>query len=205
MTNIYIAFVAAFLLPLLFHSWRVAVISLGIQGILMGLILLYTHERSASMALEAINLFVVRGVVVPWILFRAMKNVPMPPDFTLIRKSVLQWLIAFALVGLAFTFGWKMSLKNPLEAIQLGTATAAILLSMHVLANQSHPLAQVVGLLTFEGGITLIELLSPHAMPLYAFVGVSLVYVVLILTCAHYLPLLAISAHGVNAEDEVFL
>lgn len=171
----------------------------------MGLILVYTHEGSAAMALEALNLFIVRGVVVPWLLFRAMKNVPMPTDFTLIRKSVLQWVIAFVLVGFAFAFGSKMSQKNPIEAIQLGTATAAILLSLQVLSNQSHPLAQVVGLLTFEGGITLIELLSPHAMPLSAFVGVSLVYVILILTCTHYLPLLAISAHGVNAEDEVVL
>ena len=206
MTNLFIAYVAALLLPLLFHSWKVAIISLGVQGFLMGFLLIYTHEESLAMGLEALNLFVIRGIFVPLVLLKAMRTISMPPDFTFIKKSVTRWLVAFSLVVLAFGFAWKLTSSNPVEALQVGTAAAAILLSLHVLANQSHPLGQIIGLLTFEGGLTLVELLSPHAMPMKTYVGVSIVFVILVLTCTTYLPLLLGTAQASShSDDEVVL
>ncbi len=199
MTNLFIAYVAAFLLPMLFHSWRVAVIGLGFQGILLGMICIATHELSSSIILEAICLFAIRGTLVPWVLFQRMRGHELPANFSLINKSLWQWILAVLLVVLAFMFGSRMSEGGTSEALQVGVAASAILVGLLVLANQTHPLGQIVGLLTFEGGLTLVELLSPHAMPLPVYAMVSLVFVAFLLTSGQYLTKLV----AITEEDSL--
>jgi hydrogenase-4 membrane subunit HyfE len=197
MTNYFVAYVAAFFLPLLFHSWRVAVLGLGVQGFLLGLILAeHQHPWSLTLLLEYANLFVIHGLFVPWFLFRSMRGHDTPSDFTLISKNLVQWVLAFLLVMVAFVFGDTMAPDNSLEALQVGTATGAILIGVLVLSNQTHPLGQIVGLLMFEGGVTLVELLSPHAMPLPVYLGISLVFAVFVVTCGQYLIRLLAVPHG---------
>lgn len=210
MTNLCVAYVAAFFLPLLFHSWRVAVLGLGVQGFLLGLILAqHHHPWSVDLFFEYANLFLVHGVFVPWFLFRTMRGHATATDFSLISKNLVQWVLAFMLVTVAFKFGETMAPEDSLEALQVGTAAGAILIGLLVLSNQTHPLGQIVGLLTFEGGVTLVELLSPHAMPLLVYFGISLVFVVFVMTCGQYLTrLLAmplVSEDSEYAEEKVTL
>lgn len=186
MTNLFVVFVAAFLLPLIFHSWRVAVLALGVQGFLLGLILLATHEMSPATMIEASNLFFVRAIVVPWILLRCMGRYKMESDFSLIKKSAGQWTFALIIVVLGTVFGRMMAPEDPLESFQVGTAAIAILTSFLILANQQHMIGQIVGVITFEGGLTLVELLSPHAMPLPVYLGISTVFLCLLFTFADY-------------------
>lgn len=187
MTNLFIAYVAAFLLPMLFHSWRVAVIGLGVQGIILGLICIFTHEFSSFVLIETFTLLAIRGVLVPWVLFRRMRGHELPSNFSLIKKSLAHWILAILLVVAAFMFGNRMSDEGTSEALQVGVASSAILIGLLVLSNQKHPLGQIVGLLTFEGGVTIVELLSPHVMPFPVYALVSLVFVAFVLTSGQYL------------------
>lgn len=210
MTNLFIAYVAACLLPLLFHSWRVAVLCLGVQGALLGLILReHHHPWSGGLLFEYANLFLIHGLFVPWVLFRSMRGHETPSHFSLISKNLVQWTLAFLLVTIAFVFGDHLTPEDSPEALQVGTAVSAILIGMLVLSNQTHPLGQTVGLLTFEGGVTLVELLSPHAMPLPVYCGVSLVFVVFVITCGDYVRRLLAIPHGTevsgHAEEKVTL
>lgn len=210
MTNLFIAYVAAFTLPLLFHSWRVAVLGLALQGILLSQILTSHltehHTWSPQLVFEFLSLFLIRGGFIPWCLFRWMKGREVSSDFSLISKNLLQWMIAFLLLIAAFLFGSKMSPGDPLEALQVGTAAGSILIGLLVLANQTHPLGQIVGLLMLEGGFTLVELLSPHAIPFPVAVGVSLVVVILVLTCGQFLTQIqAIKPDFDDAEKQVVL
>jgi len=202
-TNLFIAYVAAFFLPLLFHSWRVAVLGLGAQGLLLGLILAaHDQPMSPQLMFEYASLFLIRAVFIPWCLFRWMKGHELPPDFSLIAKNLIQWMIAFLLLVEAFVFGAEMSPGDPHEALQVGTAAGSVLIGMLVLANQTHPLGQIVGLFMVEGGFTLVELLSPHIMPFPVAIGTSLAVVIFVLTCGQYLRrLLAIS--GSVAEEKI--
>jgi hydrogenase-4 membrane subunit HyfE len=206
-TNLFIAYVAAFFVPLLFHSWRIAVLGLGVQGLLLALILAaHEHPWSPQLAFEYASLFLIRAVFIPWSLFRRMKGHEMPSDFSLISKNLIQWTIAFLLLVEAFIFGDKMSPDDPHEAMQIGTAAGSILIGLLVLANQTHPLGQIVGLLMLEGGFTLVELLSPHAMPFPVSMGVSFVVVIFVLTCGQYLSWLQrISPESHSVEDNVVL
>lgn len=199
MTNLFILFVAAFLLPLMFHSWRVAVFGLGVQGFVLGLILLATHDRSLMLFVEAGNLFIVRAVVVPWLLFRSMGKVQLEPSFSLIRKSFSQWLLAFLIILTGSIFGRFMSPDDSIQAFQVGTAAIAILTGFLILANQRHVIGQVVGVITFEGGLTLVELLSKHAIPLEVYTGISIVFILLVLTLVDFINKFKITSR----EDEL--
>lgn len=206
MTNLFVVFVAAFLVPLMFHSWRVAVLGLGAQGFLLGLILLATHEFSAATALEAANLFVVRAFLVPWLLLRSMGKFEMSTSFSLIRKNISQWLIAFTIVVIGSLFGRWMAPDDSLEAFQVGSAAIAILISMLVLANQHHAIGQIIGVITFESGLTLVELLSPHAMPATVRVGISILFVCLLFTLIDYINKLKLTQNDDDRlEDGIVL
>ncbi len=188
MTNLFVAYVATYFLPLLFLSWRVAVIGLGLQGVLLAMLLAAHHgEWSWSGALELASLLAIRAVFVPWYLYHLMHDHDLAEDFALISKNLAQWMFAFLLLVIAFSFGVSMSPDDPEEALQVGTATGSILVAMLILANQRHPLGQIIALLNFEGGVTLVELLSPHAVPPLVGVGISLTFVVFVLTCGPYL------------------
>ncbi len=199
MTNLFVLFVAAFLLPLMFHSWRVAVFGLGVQGFVLGLILLATHERSLMLFVEAGNLFIVRAVVVPWLLFRSLGNVQLEASFSLIRKSFSQWFLAFLIILTGSIFGRFMSPEDSIQAFQVGTAAIAILTGFLILANQRHVIGQVVGVITFEGGLTLVELLSKHAIPLEVYTGISIVFILLVLTLVDFIKKFKITSR----EDDL--
>ena len=206
MTNLFIAYVAAFFLPALFRSWRVAVLGLGVQGFLLALILAVGHEPwSWLVAFEFASLFLIRAVLIPWYFIYRMRDFDTTSDFSLISKDLFQWVLAFGLLAVAFLFGNKMSPQDPQEALQVGTAAGSILIGLQILANQNHPLGQIVGLFTFEGGVTLVELLSPHAMPFPVRVGVSLVTLIFVLVCGKYLSqILAIppDSNGIADKEE---
>lgn len=187
MTNLFVLFVAAFLLPLMFHSWRVAVFGLGVQGFVLGLILLATHERSIMLVVEAGNLFIVRAVLVPWLLLRSMGNIQLEPSFSLIKKSFAQWFLIFLIILAGSIFGRFLSPDDSIQAFQVGTAAIAILTGFLILANQRHVIGQVVGVITFEGGLTLVELLSKHAIPLEVYSIISIVFIFLLLTLVDFI------------------
>ena len=219
MTNVLIIYVATYFLPLLFHSWRVALLGLGLQGMLLAVLAAHRHPTwSLELVCECIFLVAIRGLFLPWYLqrrmrraedetevlaylmlvpysqYRAMQGLAVGNDFSLIAKNLRQWTLAFVLLVMAFLCGYKMSSSsNQDEALHVATAAGSILIGLLILANQNHPLGQIIGLFTCEGGIALIELLTPHALPIPVSVLVSLWFVVLVLTCGGYLhQLLAI-------------
>ncbi len=187
-SDLFVLYVAAVVVPLMFQSWRVAILGLGAQGILLGSILAsHQHPWSGQLVFEYAYLFAIRGIVLPWYFFRRQRDHTGESEFVLIRKNLFQWLIAASLVLVSFMFGSRLSPNNPAEAWQVGTAASALLIGLLILCHRSGPLGQIVGLFTIEGGIALIELLSPHAMPFPVAIGVSIVFVLLMLTCGLYL------------------
>lgn len=190
MTEFYVVYTASFVVPLMFDSWRIALFGLGLQGLLLGVVAVSHREPwSAQIAVEYTYLFLIRGIVVPYYLLGIAQATPPRGQTSLIRKDAWQWLFAGSLLVIAFMFGSRLCANSPTEAVQVGTAAGAVLIGMLILSNQDQRLGQVIGLLTFEGGITLIELLSPHAMPTWVGVGVSAVFLWLLLVCGQFLKI----------------
>lgn len=189
MNDLFLAFVAAFFVPLLFQSWRVAIWGLAIQGVLLSVIpaVHLQHEWSPQVVFECVTMFCLRGVLAPWYLSRRAAPELKVLQFSLIGKNLFQWASAAILLTIAFMLGGKLAPDDPVEAQQVGTAAGCILIGMLILSNQTNRLGQAIGLLTIESGMALVELLSPHAMPFPVSVGVNVVYVALLLTIGIYL------------------
>lgn len=206
MTNLFLLHTASLVVPLLFPSWRVAVLGLGLQGVILALVLSLSHEPgSTAFAAEFAALLVIRGLFVPWYLFRQSREVPMPEPFVLIEPSLWPRALALGLVGLAFALGNTVAGQDRREALQVGTAASGILVGMLLIANQRHHGAQLVGLFTFEGGVTMVELLSPHPIPFPVQLGVNVIDLLFVVTCGRYLARLAVARPEADTRREVEL
>jgi len=139
------------------------------------------------LVVEAGNLFIVRAVLVPWLLLRSMGNIQLESSFSLIKKSFAQWFLIFLIILAGSIFGRFLSPDDSIQAFQVGTAAIAILTGFLILANQRHVIGQVVGVITFEGGLTLVELLSKHAIPLEVYSIISIVFIFLLLTLVDFI------------------
>ncbi len=147
----------------------------------------HVHEWSPQVILECTLLFTLRGLFAPWLLLRYARDNHDDGEFSLIGKNIFQWSIAALLLASAFVLGGKLAPDDSYEALQVGTAAGCVMIGMLVLSNQNKRLGQAIGLLTIESGMALVELLSPHAMPIPVSVGVNLVYVTLLITMGLYL------------------
>lgn len=200
MNDVYMAFTAAFFIPLLFHSWRVALLGLAVQGMLLAMVpASHVHEWSNQIAVECGLLFILRGVVAPWLLYRYAITHQGELPFALIGKNIYEWAIAAVLLVGAFLLGDRLAPHDAHEALQVGTAAGCILIGMFVLSRQNARFGQAVGLLTIESGMALVELLSPHAMPIPVSIGVNVVYVTLLITMGLYLRSSSVAAAGSEA------
>ncbi len=186
MNDLYLAFVAAYFVPLLFQSWRVAILGLSTQGILLSCVpALHAHQWSGQVVFECVALFCLRGLLAPWLLYQF--NGLGERSFSLIGKNLFQWAGAALLLALAFILGNHLAPNSPVEAMQVGTAAGCILTGMLILANQSQRFGQAIGLLTIESGMALVELLSEHAMPFSVAIGVQVVFAGLLFTIVIFL------------------
>ena len=186
MNDVYMAFTAAFFVPLLFHSRKIAILGLAIQGMLLAMVpASHVHEWSPQVILECILLFSLRGLFAPWLLLQYASRDD--SEFSLIGKNIFQWAIASFLLGAAFLLGGRLAPDDSYEALQVGTAAGCVMIGMLILSNQNNRLGQALGLLTIESGMALVELLSPHAMPIPVSIGVNIVYVTLLITMGYYL------------------
>ncbi|MBA4192310.1 MAG: hypothetical protein C0467_30435 [Planctomycetaceae bacterium] len=187
MTNQLLLYMAAVVVPVFFPSWRVAVLGLGVQGLMLSLTLLASHEiDSAAVVIEFVCLLLIRAVFVPWYLLRKSGPKTTSADFSLVGTTLGERSLVLLLLACGFGAGLVMGRGDAREIAQISTAVSSLLIGMLMIANQRHPAAQLVGLFTFEGGVTLVEMLSPHAMPFPVQLGVSAIDVFFVLTCGQY-------------------
>lgn len=188
MTNLFIVYLAAVAVPAFFPSWRIAVLGLGLQGLMLSFVLLAGHEfDSAAVVVEFGFLLFIRAAFLPWYLFRKSDSKSASRNFSLVGDSLWQRSLVILLIAIGFAAGLATSQGDTRETVQIGTAASSLLVGMLMVANQRQPAVQLVGLVTFEGGVTLVELLSSHAMPFPVQLGVTAIDVFFVLTLGQYL------------------
>ncbi|MGK5084017.1 hypothetical protein WDW37_12020 [Bdellovibrionota bacterium FG-1] len=188
MTYLLIFFMLAMTLPLFVSSWRIALTGVGIQALLLGLILLRSDERSPSALLQAIDLIVVRGALIPlYLMVIVRKFLPKDQSLDLIPPNLILWTGAITLINLGFWFGQFVFPNDLSNLLFLGTASAAVLIGLFILSNQKIPIGQVIGILVLEAGIVLFELMTNHPLDLPAQAAVSLIFLLLTLVFGLFL------------------
>lgn len=193
----------SFFLPLFVSSWRAALFGLAGQAFFTALIL-SRHEGAESWSdlLQIIQVGSIRAIAIPLFLFTATRALTARREFNLLPPNLVLWFGAVSLIICGFWFGDRISPKNTLETLQIGTTSAAILISFFILAAQQAPLAQLVGALTLESGALLFESTLPHPEPPLIRFGLAAVYVWFVWVAFGFLKPL-ISGEAPQAERDL--
>jgi hydrogenase-4 membrane subunit HyfE len=176
MTYLLLTFLFVLLGPLLTGNWKISMLALSAQGLLLGWMALHdVRHVSVDAVFAFVELILVRGLVVPRILYRILGAQGTATRNDVIPANFLSWSLAGGLVFLAFRFGGAVAGGSVLGTTHAAVAGAALLLGFLVLASGSTPASQIIGLLRIENAISLFALLLPAPHPLVVEVGVLLV------------------------------
>jgi len=151
------------------------IMAVASQGILLALLPPLVHGVNGHSVLLSVGALSIKGVVIPWLLFRAIRRVrirrEVEPRIGYIASLLLSALITTA----AFLFADRLPLL-PLHIhsffipVALSTLGAGFLL----LITRRKAITQVLGYLVFENGIFIFGILLVEAMPLMVEAGVLL-------------------------------
>ncbi|MEQ1878051.1 MAG: hypothetical protein ABL958_15515 [Bdellovibrionia bacterium] len=193
MSYFLVGFLLAFIVPILVGSWRVGILGLGVQTLLLASMVVSASDHyTMPVVLQLLDLGVLRGVIIPWILVSSVKLAGLPPEFDFVPTNFLYWTGLFFVIGLGLWFGRLLFPDNFQTSLHCGVAAAGILTSFFILALQSSGLGQMFAIILLESSVILFELLSSHQQSYVMQIGVSLLFLILILVFRMFLRRLPI-------------
>ena len=180
MTTLLVVFLLVLLLPLFISTWRTSLMGLSTQGLLMGWMVYRAAPTFSAEALTTLlDLVIVRGMVVPFLLYRVLRASNAPRRNDVIPPNMLSWSLVGILVALAFHFASRVIPTGGESQTHLAVAASGVLLGLFVLATQTGPFSQVVGALRIENAIALFELSQDRPLaPVPVQAGQLVVFVV---------------------------
>lgn len=184
MNTLLMALMVVMVLPLFLGSWRVSLLGLCGQGLLMAWLVIEARPELSSPDdwLTLVDLLLVRGLIAPLFLYEVMRNKDATARNDVIPPNLLSWALAGALVLVGFNFASTMVPEDGHEQQVVAVATAGMLLGFLVLSTQSGPFSQMVGALRFENALALFELggVSHHDESILVHAGQLVVFLVTI-------------------------
>lgn len=145
-------FLLVILVPLFAARWRVSVVGLGLQGLL-----LWAAAGGHESLFQTADLLVLRGLLVPALLWRCYRG---RARNDVIPANLFAWGFVAAVTLAAFWFADALAAGSPHEG-RIAVASAAFLLGLFVLASQDSPFSQLVGVLRIENAVAMFELTLP--------------------------------------------
>jgi hydrogenase-4 component E len=192
--SVYSQLVALFTGVLLLSSvlivWRRSLTAqirlLALQGLALAALVtvLAISETSAELLAVSGLVLVLKAIVLPGVLWRAVASDRVPREETPLINTTTALIALSLLTMLAFL------VSRPLVALGSGPAIAAVpvgvalvLFGFLVLATRRHAVSQLIGFLVLDNGVAAVAFLTAGGVPLVVELGVSLdvLLVVLIL------------------------
>ncbi len=155
---------AVLLVPFYFGSWKVAVVGLSAQGILLFSLAALGAEGQAPELnwLELVDLLVVRGLAAPLVLALGARGMEALVEKRRSPPNLVVWTLAFGLVLGAFTFAPRLAPEAGSGQVAVAVAIAAVMLALLVLSTQTGTMEQMTGVLRLENAVALLELGADH-------------------------------------------
>lgn len=165
----------AVVIPVFFSKISSAPSWLGLHALALGWITLHGDDTlSLHTVLVGLEILLVRAVLVPYLLRRALRRQP-AARHNLMPSNLFTWIIAVVLIIFAFKFG--DGARADARALTLGVVAASVVTTFLILATNPEPKAQLVAVLFMENSLALFETLMPEPWPLAVHLAVSAVYV----------------------------
>jgi hydrogenase-4 component E len=146
------------------------------QGILLGLAPLLVHpEAGLRAALLTAATVVLKGAVIPALLFRAMREADIQHEVRPALNFMTSLLLGALGTGLALVFSYTLPLaEEHADQLVVPASLATVWTGFLMLTTRKKAIMQVLGYLLLENGIFLFGLLLLEAMPFLVEVGVLL-------------------------------
>ena len=179
MTLPLIAFLLTVVVPVFFSKIRAAPFWLTLQALALGWNALAHHGADSMHGLMALlELLLLRGAIAPLLLHRAIRQ-RTQPNLDLMPSNLFTWVVASALIVLAFKFGAPSMGDYP--AVTLGVVGATVAVAFLLLSTNDAPPAQLVAVLFMENALALFESLFPEPWPLPVHGALSAIYLLTII------------------------
>lgn len=130
----------------------------------------------------AILVLIIKGIVLPRVLARAVTNIGMERAAAPYVSTPIALAVCGALIVVAFYVMVPISSSNPLPtAGAMPLAFAGVLIGLFVTVNRRRALTQILGFLTLENGIFLLALLATYGVPFIVEAGIFIDVLVAVL------------------------
>ena len=155
---------------------RAVINASAIQGVILGALAALAHRHSGVAPwLVGGAAIVVKGVVIPRLLFKAMRDVAIHREVEPLIGFIPSLLLGALGTGIAVVFSQTLPLADAHKgSLLLPSSFATVLTGFIVLTTRRKAITQVVGYLLLENGIFIMGLTLLEAMPFLVEVGVLL-------------------------------
>jgi hydrogenase-4 component E len=151
----------------------------AIQGALLAalpLILAAGEHHSIGHALVlAVGALAIKGLVIPWLMFRAMREAAIRREVEPIVGFVPSMVLCGVGVALAFLFSARLPLpEHGAHPFLVPTALSTLWSGLLLVVSRKKAVSQVLGFLVLENGVFVFGLLLSDFMPIMVEAGVLL-------------------------------
>lgn len=152
-----------------------AVRIVGAQGVILALLPGIMHNLSWHLAMITFGILVVKGVLIPILISRAIRSAGIKREDHPHMGFVSTLLLGALFTGLAFLFAPRLPLLPSHQGhLFVPAAIATVMTGFLLLAARSKAISQVLGYLILENGIFVFGLLLTEAMPVMVEAGALL-------------------------------
>jgi hydrogenase-4 component E len=148
----------------------------ALQGMVLGIMpLLIEHEWRVMVLVIAIATVIIKGIVIPALLRRAMRTANIDRDLNPLIGFLPSLLLGAAgMIGAVVLARRLPLLPEHGESLLVAGSLASVLTGLLLLIGRSKAISQVCGYLILENGIYLFGLLLIHSTPLLVESGILL-------------------------------
>ena len=148
----------------------------AVQGMVLGIMpLVIEHEFRVMVVLIAVATVIIKGIVIPALLRRAMRTANIDRDLNPLIGFVPSLLLGAAgMIGAVVLARRLPLLPEHRESLLVAGSMVSVLTGLLLLIGRSKAISQVCGYLILENGIYLFGLLLIHSTPLLVEGGILL-------------------------------
>jgi hydrogenase-4 component E len=149
--------------------------TVALQGAMLSCLPLLMHPISGHTIFLAVSALVLKGFVMPWLMFRAIRTVQIRREIEPLIGYAPTLILGTMATAAAFIFGDQLPLIEAHHgSIVIPSSLATLAAGFLMLITRSKAVTQVLGYLIFENGVFIFGLLLSEAMPVMVEAGVLL-------------------------------
>jgi len=126
------------------------------QGVVLGLlpVLAHVHELSLHFAAMAVGTIALKGVVFPWLLFRALREAEVTREVEPYVGYISSILVGVMVLAASFWLGGRLPVTTAgVSSLLVPSALFSILAGLFLIVARKRAVNQVLGFLVLENGI----------------------------------------------------